>query len=396
MCLIQKEKKMEALSFENVFGGSEIDDLFSDIEDTSTPPATSSEEVDEEVDNENEEETTEVNPDELFDEEEPESVGSKEKNTEEKGKGDPSSDDGDTSSPNFYSSFATAFAEDGVFPNLDSEMIEKVDSAESFSELIEAEVNARFEEGQRRILEALKNGVEPSDIKKFENTLNFLSSVTDASVTAESEAGEQLRRNLIYQDYLNKGYSQARAQKLTERTIEAGTDIEDAKEALQSNKEFFQEQYDNLLKEAEEEAMEQKKTQQKEAAALKDSLLKDKDILGDIDLTSDIRKKAYDNIAKPVYKDTESGEYLTPLQKYQMEHRSEFLKYVGLLFTVTNGFKDFSSFAKGKVKKEMRKSLRELEQTLNSTSRTKSGSLKLVTGVHEDPESVFKGIKLAL
>lgn len=387
---------MEALSFENVFGGSEIDDLFSDIEDTNTPPATSSEEVDEEVDNENEEETTEVNPDELFDEEEPESVGSKEKNTEEKGKGDPSSDDGDTSSPNFYSSFATAFAEDGVFPNLDSEMIEKVDSAESFSELIEAEVNARFEEGQRRILEALKNGVEPSDIKKFENTLNFLSSVTDASVTAESEAGEQLRRNLIYQDYLNKGYSQARAQKLTERTIEAGTDIEDAKEALQSNKEFFQEQYDNLLKEAEEEAMEQKKTQQKEAAALKDSLLKDKDILGDIDLTSDIRKKAYDNIAKPVYKDTESGEYLTPLQKYQMEHRSEFLKYVGLLFTVTDGFKDFSSFAKGKVKKEMRKSLRELEQTLNSTSRTKSGSLKLVTGVHEDPESVFKGIKLAL
>ena len=120
--------------------------------------------------------------------------------------------------------------------------------------------------------------------------------------------------------------------------------------------------------------------------------------MGDLELSKDIRKKAFDAVSKPVFKDPETGQYLTAIQKYENEHRADFLKYTGLIYTLTNGFKDFDSFTKGKVKKEMRKGLRELEQTLNNTKRTNDGSFKMVTNQREDDPNSFigKGMKLDL
>lgn len=391
---------MEELSFDNILGENEIETLFTDPEDSDSGEPEKEEAPEKEVgDEENDEtdKTTEVvDSEELFEEDQPESVGSGDK--EAKGKGDtvPEKDSG-TSPKNFYSSIASALAVDGIFPNLDEETIMKADSAESFSDLIEAEVNARFDEKQQRISKALENGVEPNDIKRYENTLNYIASITDAAIAEESEKGEQLRRNLIYQDFLNKGYTPEKAQKFTERTIDAGTDVEDAREALQSNKEYFQGAYNHLLREAQERADEEKAERKKQADKLKESILKDKQLFGDMELSADIRKKAFDNISKPVYKDPETGEYMTAIQKYEMEHRMEFLKYAGLIFTLTDGFKDFESFTKGKVKKELRKGLRELEHTLNNTNRTADGSLRMVTGVKDDPESfIGKGLRLDL
>lgn len=390
---------MEGFGFDNILGEQEIDTLFMEPEDTSAEELAEDKKGEPDEGNPNDsddtKDTTEVvDPETLFEESQPESVGSG--NKEEKEKEDTIPDEGDGSSPqNFYSSIANALAVDGIFPNLDEETIKKANDPESFSDLIEAEVNARLDEKQQRISKALENGVEPDDIKRYENTLNYIASITDAQIAEESEKGEQLRRNLIYQDFLNRGMNPEKAQKLTERTINAGTDVEDAKEALQSNKEFFQGTYNNLLKEAQDKADEEKAERKQQADKLKDSILKDKQLFGDLEISNDVRKKAFENISKPVYRDPETGEYLTALQKYEMEHRSDFLKYAGLVFTLTNGFKDFESFTKGKVKREVKKGLRELEKTLNNTSRNTDGSLRMVTGVKDDPESyITKGMKL--
>jgi hypothetical protein len=78
-----------------------------------------------------------------------------------------------------------------------------------------------------------------------------------------------------------------------------------------------------------------------------------------------------------------------------MDNRTDFLKNVGLLFTLTDGFKNLDGLVKGKVNREVKKGLRELESTINSTQRTSDGNLKLVSGVDEDPESfIGKGYKL--
>ena len=394
---------MEGLDFNSMLGASEIENLFMDTEETST-----TEEVDEnrgkqndteepkEKHGETEEKTTEVvNPEDLFEEEEekqPESVGS-EKNRE--GKEGSSTEDGGGASPkNFYSSIANAMAEDGIFPNLDEETIKSASDPESFSKLIEDEVNARLDEKQQRISKALENGVEPNDIRVYEGTLGKLASIKDSDVAAETPEAEQLRYQLITQDLLNRGFSREAADKRARRSIDAGNDIEDAKEALQSNKEYFQNEYDKLLRDAEADAEANKKERQKQTEKLKDSIMKDTALMGDIEISSDIRRKTVDNISKPVYKDPETGEYLTALQKYQKEHPAEFLKYVGLIMTATNDFKDWNSFVKGKVKKETKKGLAALEQTLNNTRRDANGNLRMVTNAKDDPESFLSGFKL--
>lgn len=395
---------MEALSFDNILGEQEIDTLFTDPEDNDVQEEhkeTEEEEVDtSDSDDKKQKEkdnTTEViNPEDLFEDKTPESVGSGKDN---EGKEDTAPDnDADGTSPNnFYSSIANACAVDGIFPNLDDETIKKAVDAESFSNLIEAEINARFDEKQKRISQALENGVEPTDIKNYEATLNYINTITDAAIAEESEKGEKLRYSLIYQDFINKGMAPDKAKKFADRTIDAGTDVEDAKEALLSNKEFFTGAYNKILQEAQQKADEEKAEREKNAKELEKSLMKDKQLFGDMEISNDIRKKAFDSIAKPVYKDPETGDYMTAIQKYESEHRAEFLKYTGLIFAMTNGFKDFDSFAKGKVKKEVKKGLRELEQTLNNTRRNNDGSLRMVTNQKDDPNSfISKGMKLDL
>lgn len=391
---------MEGLNLDNILGEQDINTLFEEPEIT----APSEEGVEEEdkspkSDRETEEKkTTEVEQQgELFGDfaEEPEGVGS-EKKKEVKEETIPDKDGG-TSPKNFYSSIANALAVDGIFPNLDEDTIGKAVDAESFGDLIEAEINARLNEQQQRVSKALENGVEPDDIRKYEGTLKYISSITDAVLSEESENGEQLRKNIIYQDFLNRGMSKEKAWKLTERSVEAGNDIDDAKEALQSNKEYFQSQYNKLLKDAEKKAEEERVERVKQAEKLKDSLLKDKNLAGDLEIGNDVRKRAFDAISKPIYRDPETGEYLTAVQKYEMENHSDFIKYVGLFYTLTDGFKDFNSFTKGKVAKEVRQGIRELEKTLNSTSRNTDGSLKMVTSVKDDPESFMGGnFRLAL
>lgn len=391
---------MGELSFDNILGEQEIETLFMDPEDIEAPEEQTETEEEEGSSPESvkkKDKTTEVvDPETLFEEEAPESVGSgKKKEGKEEDTSPDEDSDGTSPNDNFYSSIANALAVDGIFPNLDDETVKKAVDAESFSDLIEAEINARFDEKQQRISKALENGVEPTDIKKYENTLSYINSLTDAAIAEESEKGEQLRYNLIYQDFINKGMSPEKAKKYTDRTIDAGTDVEDAKEALISNKEYFSGEYNKMLQDAQKQADEEKAERVKQAKQLETSLLKDKQLIGDMEISADIRKKAFDTISKPIYKDPETGNYLTAIQKYETEHRADFLKYTGLIFAMTNGFKDFDSFAKGKVKKEMKKGLKELEQTLSNTRRTGDGSLKMVTNQKEDPESfISKGMKL--
>lgn len=396
---------MEALSFDNILGEQEIETLFTDPEDNEVPEEPTKDEEEEEVETpdsdpkkqkEKDNTTEDVDPENLFEDKAPESVGSGKDNEGKEGTA-PDNDADGTSPNNFYSSIANACAVDGIFPNLDDETIKKAVDAESFSNLIEAEINARFDEKQKRISQALENGVEPTDIKKYESTLNYINTITDAAIAEESEKGEQLRYNLIYQDFINKGMTPDKAKKFADRTVDAGTDVEDAKEALLSNKEFFSNAYNKMLQDAQQKADEEKAEREKNAKELEKSLMKDKQLFGDMEISNDIRKKAFDSVSKPVYKDPETGDYMTAIQKYESEHRAEFLKYTGLIFAMTNGFKDFDSFAKGKVRKEVKKGLKELEQTLNNTRRNNDGSLRMVTNQKDDPNSfISKGMKLDL
>lgn len=377
---------MEGLSLDNIMTGEEAAALFDPEAKQEEIEETSSKNSDENK-KESKETTEVVDVDTLFTDK-PESVGSE----DHKGKEDaPSKEE---TSPNFYSSIAKTFAEDGVFQDLNDEAISKVKDAESFMDLVEEQIQSKLDERQKRIDQALNAGIEPTQVQRFENNIKILNSITDEAISEEGEKGENLRKNIIYEDYIQKGFSKERAIKAVERSITAGTDIEDAKEALQSCKEQVTKAYNNAVKEAEEVKAKEEKELKEQAEALKKSILSDKKPFGDLEIDKNTRQRVFDAISKPVFTDPETGERLTAIQKFEADNHNDFMKYVGLTYVLTDGFKSLDGLVKGKVKKEIGKGLKELEHTLNNTARNSDGTLKFTSGVNSDPESAFSRFTL--
>lgn len=360
---------MEELDLDNILSGDEIATLFEE------PPK---KEPKEEPKEEKKEETTDFDEDNPFGTSQKESVGSEDEDIQ--GKGD-TDNNGVSSSPknkNFYSSITDALVVDGIFPDLDKETIQNVKTPEDFQKLIEEQINARFTEREKRINEALNNKVEPSVVQQYESTIDYLNNINDDSLSAEDEEGENLRKQLIYNDYLNRGFSKTRAEKMVNDAIENGTDIDDAKDALQGVKDFYNNKYKEILDSAKENEKKLAEERTKQSENLKKSIMEDKNLYGDVDVDKATRTKIYDFITKPVHKDS-NGNYMTALQKYQSENTIEAMKNFAICYTLTNGFKDWSKLGSKQAKKEVKKGLANLEKVINSTSRNNDGSLGFVS-----------------
>ena len=372
----------ETLSLDSILEVDQINDLFSDDLDEQDSPLDSNDSLDI-----GSGDTAEADTDTVIDDE-PEIVGSgKDSDIEEKEDTNSVKDTGTSPKNNFYSSIARALKEEGIFPDLEDEEANAINAPEDFAEVFEKQIQARLDERQKRIDRALNSDIEVSEIRKYESTLSYLDSIKDSHISDETDKGESLRKQLIYQDYINRGYSKERATREVQKSLNAGTDIDDAKEALISNKEFFQSEYNSLIKEAEEETNREIQERKEQAESLRKSILNEDKAFGEIQIDRGTRQKVFDNISKPVFKDPETGELYTAIQKYERENRIEFLKNVGLLFTLTNGFKSIDGLVKDKVKKQVKKGLRELEHTINNTARTSDGNLKYASGTIDDPES---------
>ena len=379
---------MEGLDMDNILSPDEVDNLFAGDESQETQ-VTPPEKQEDDVNKENNKTTTEVpdvNPEDLFTEE-PESVGSEKVDTQGKEDTTSKEDIGTSSKTNFYSSIASALKEEGILSALDEDTLSKIKTPEDFAEAMESELKAKLDERQKRIDEALQVGVEPDEIRKYEGTINYLSTITEDAIIDESTDGEKLRKQLIFQDFLNRGFSKERAQRETQKSINSGSDIVDAKEALASNRDYFRKEYESLIAEAKAEEEADKARIKKEAEELKKSILEEKEIFKGLELDKTTKERVYNSISKPVYKDPDTGEYLTAIQKYEKDNRQDFLKKLGLLFTMTDGFTNLDKLVKTNVTKQVKKSLRELEHTINTTRRNADGSLNFISGVSDDLES---------
>lgn len=370
------------LSFDNILTDEETaSSLFEEQNDTSP----------EEGKEKDTNETTDVNPDTIFSEDSQESVSGEDEDIQET-EGPNSKKNKSGSSPNFYSSLTTALKEDGVLPDLEDEDLAKVQSPEDFASVIEKQIEARLEDVQKRVKEALDYGIEPSEIKSYETTISYLDGLTDDAIEDETDAGENLRKSLIFQDFINRGFSEARAKRETEKSINGGTDIEDAKEALMSNRDFFKKGYTTLIKTAREEVENENKLQKQQTEEFRKKSLETEAPFEGVKLDKRVRQSIYDTATKAVAK-SDDGQMLTAIQKYEKENPIDFRYKLATIFTLTDGFKNLDGLVQGKVKKETSKSLRELEHTLRGNSTLGNGSLKLANGFGEDANS-SSGLKL--
>lgn len=372
---------MEGLNFNNVMSAEEIFSLF---DEETAPPSEETKDAD--INNNDINVTEEVgNP--FEDDDTPESVGDG-KDKEGSEVQTPKS----SSSHNNFSSIASTLKELGTFEDLSDEDILSIKDAQGLIDAIEKQVRNSFDERQKRIDDALNGGISPSVIHQYENVINNLEAISEEHVKNEDDNGVQLRKNLIYQDYLNRGYSKERAEKEVNKSFNAGTDIEDAMDALESNKQFYISQYNNLVSENNSKIEAEKQARTKQAEVLKTSILDDENTFKDLAVDKNTRKKIYESITKPIYRDPETKQQYTAIQKYALDNPADFQKYLGLVFTLTNGFKDFQGLVKGPAKKAVKDKVKQLEETINN-SKAMGGNPNFF-GSSPDPNESFPSWKI--
>lgn len=368
------------LDFTGILSSEEVENLFRDTNDENQTQETPDDKKD----------VTEerIDGDTIFSNSE--SVG------EDVGQEEAPSEDGTKPSPdkpNFYYSTLNALVEDGVLDGLTKEDVSNVQSPEEFSEAIRKAVESKLDETQRRINDALNYQVPKDEIREYENLLAYLDNISEDALSDETGKGEQLRRNLIAQDLQNKGYTEAQIARKVKSIFDAGTDIDEAREALEANKQHFSEKYKGIIDENKRKMEESRSQMENDINNLKTSI-SEGEILGGLNVDKTTRMKAIENISKPVYRDKDSGKMLTALEKYQKENRLDFVKNLGILFTLTDGFKNVDKLVGEKVKKEVKNSVKELEHKINSTTRRSDGSFNYISGVSDDNSYIGTGIRL--
>lgn len=288
------------------------------------------------------------------------------------------------------SSLANALFKDGVLTNLKEEEIKTIKTADDFAAVFENEIQSRLDEKNKRIEEALNLGVEPSEIKKNENLIQYLNGISEDTIKEETEQATQLRMNLIVQDFMNKGFTQERAIKEANKSVAAGSDIDDALEALESNKTHFNKQYSDLINTAKKEQEEYKQTIIQRDTDVRENILKNEKLFADMNVTPVIRKLAVENIQKPVFTDKEGNKF-SAIQKYEKENPVDFLSKVALFYTITDGFTNIdkiTSNTKGKIKS---KALNELAGSLADINFGLDNSLTLANNLGSNDDENDKG-----
>lgn len=367
---------MEDYAFDvsGILSEEEAAKLFEENE-TTTPPA-QEDPVKEEA-NETETQAEEKN-------DSPEKVGEEEVEIEEN-----AVSQSDGSSPSVYSSIANALKNDGVFPDFEDSDIQALKTPEDFAELFEKAVANRLDERQKRIDMALGNGVEPDKVRMYEQTLQYLGSIDEEALSSGKEEGENLRKQLIYNDLINKGYSEERAKREIEKSFKSGSDIDDAKDALEALNKFYKDGYEKVQNEAKARVEAQKEARKKDSEKFRKMILEDEVKIGDTPLDKRTRQQVFDAVSKPVYKDPDTGQLLTQVQKFQKENPLEFLKQLGMWYVLTNGGKDASGLVKKQARVEKNKNIRELERKINSSSFGADGSLRYMSGSSGDSDPLL-------
>ena len=380
---------MDGIGLDNMLGAEQLEKMFGNS--NPEPPAdageTGVEESALEEKNNETDDTAEVDFSDLLGNQ-PESVGSG-GNTEGNG-GTPASEGGPgTPQINLFSSIAKATRDEGVFPDLSDDELKAVTDAASFRKMMDSQIAKMLDDRQQRIEQALNGGATSDELKDYQNALNLSQYLERGDVTdllnKEGDDGDTLRKQVMYQDYINRGFKHERAVKLIEKSFGDGTDIDDAKEAYESCKQFYKEKVDSYQQEMANRQKASEASRQKQYDSLKKRILDTDDFYGGIKVDKTVRQKAYDAITKPVFKD-ENGNLLTALQKYQRENPAEFMINMALMMELTDGFKSVERLTKDKVKKDLKKGFAELEGILNSTARRGDGSLNLANTSPDDGE----------
>lgn len=376
---------MEGIGLDNMLGAADIEKMFSN---PAGEPSEAQEDTDVETSEveEGKEETVEADFSDLLGNE-PESVGS-EKESEGTGGTSESGDDSGTPS-DLFSSIAEALRDEGVFPDLSDDTIKGIKDAAGIKKLFDDEAAKQLSERQQRLEKALNSGATTNEMQTYQGILSDLDILNSKeayeTLSKEGEEGENFRKRLMYQDYVSRGMKHERAVKLIQKSLDDGTDIEDAKEAFNSYKEFCEGEVKRFQDDMDNREKSRKDQEAKQLESLKKHILDTENFYGGVQVDKSVRQKAYESVTKPVYKD-EQGNYLTALQQYQREHPMEFMENVAMLYALTDNFKSVDKLVKKQVQKKTKGVYDRIGNILNNTRRNGDGTLNFANTSPDESE----------
>ena len=270
--------------------------------------------------------------------------------------------DGGESSSNLYSSLAAFVHEQGLLPSLDIDLKE-IKSADDFASVFNKELDIQAELRLNNYLANLdlnKIGIAKKDIQDL-STINSDLLKNDID----------LAKRIIYDDYLNQGLDEKKANRMLNRLIDLGEDaiLEDAEESLQSLKEFKAREIERETQSYKERLEADKIQQAKLDEQMKKTIYESKDLISGLKPNKALQDKVYKSINDIVGKSPD-GTFENKFMKERRENPLEFEIRMYHFYELTNGFKDLSKIsttAKSSAVKDLEKIARQTKLKDNGT-----------------------------
>lgn len=270
--------------------------------------------------------------------------------------------EGSESSSNLYSSLAAFVHEQGLLPSLDIDL-KDIKSADDFASVFNKELDIQAE---LRLNDYLAN-LDLNKIGIAKQEINDLNSITIDSLKNNID----LAKRIIYDDYLNQGLDEKKANRMLNRLIDLGEDaiLEDAEESLGSLKEFKTREIEKETNSYKEKLEADKIAQAKLDEQMKKTIYESKDLISGLKPNKALQDKVYKSINDIVGKSPD-GTFENKFMKERRENPLEFEIRMYHFYELTNGFKDLnkiSTNAKSSAVKDLEKIARQTKLKDNGT-----------------------------
>jgi len=266
------------------------------------------------------------------------------------------------SSSNLYSSLAAFVHEQGLLPSLDIDL-KDIKTADDFANVFNKELDTQAE---LRLNDYLAN-IDLNKIGNAKKEINDLESINSDLLKNNID----LAKRIIYDDYLNQGLDEKKANRMLNRLIDLGEDaiLEDAEESLQSLKEFKTREIEKETNAYRERLETEKVEQTRLDEQMKKTIYESKDLISGLKPNKALQDKVYKSINDIVGKSPD-GAFENKFMRERRENPLEFEIRMYHFYELTNGFKDLSKIsttAKSSAVKDLEKIARQTKLKDNGT-----------------------------
>lgn len=301
--------------------------------------------------------------------------------------------DDDSENENVLSSIVNVIREEGFFDLKEGEEL-KVESPEDFVEVLTKIRDSAIEssqvgwtDAQKEYFEAIKSGIPHEMIVQHQQREQAYSSITDDAIMEESDEGQELRRSIIKAGFLAKGFSDDKAEKLTERSFKENADVEDAQDTLKELKDIEKANFEKQQQEGQKQEQERIKAAKKYKEDFNKYVSEVKEVIPETSIPLSMKKELIAGLTKPVSYD-ENDRPLDIVSDYLYNGGYEARFKLAYLIKHTEGLTKMDKLSAKQAEKSVTKRLGKYlsKPSTSGASFSKDESLDLGLSIDKDLE----------